>query len=258
MAGDPLQEETFAYCPMLEGDQYSALCSFSERLIHDYNNLLLPLVAYPAMLRRQMPAAEEILDSMEQAAQAMQRINQGIMRLLPGANRGAEETFRLMDLAEDVVSALREDVIPQTVSVKLVSGGGSAAVMGSRDGMTRAIECLFRNSIEAMPNGGTLELSSSTVTAAQALPERLVPQGLGEVAELRIRDTGDGVLPDYRGRIFDPFFTTKRGEAKRGSGMGLSIAYRTVRAHKGWIAFKSVPKCGSTFRIVVPVCSPRG
>jgi two-component system cell cycle sensor histidine kinase/response regulator CckA len=258
MASDPLMEETFAHCPMLEGDQYSALCTFSERLIHDYNNLLLPLVAYPAMLRRQAPAAGEILDAMEQAAQSMQRINQGIMRLLPGGNRVAQETFRLSDLAEDVVRTLRTEAIPSTVNVQLVAGGGQTVVSGSREGMTRAIECLCRNGIEAMSSGGTLEIKASTVSAAQALPEPLIPEGLHEVAELVVKDTGVGIPPEYRGRIFDPFFTTKRGEAKRGAGMGLSIAYRTVRAHKGWIAFKSVPKGGSAFRIIVPASASVG
>jgi signal transduction histidine kinase len=246
-------EETFAFCPLLEGEVFGGICVFSERFAHDFNNLLLPIIAYPPVLRRQIPAADEMLDTMERAAQAMQRVNQGVMQLLPDPN-GVEESFRLLDLAEDVVRALREDDIPPTVMVHLMSRGGQAAVSGVKMRMTRAIESLCRNGIEAMPRGGTLEITASTTAAEKALPPGMIPEGVKEVAELRVRDTGEGIASNFQARIFDPFFTTKRGDAKRGAGLGLSIAYRAVREHAGWIAFTSAPKRGSTFRIIIPAC----
>jgi signal transduction histidine kinase len=250
-------EETFAFCPILEGDPFGAICVFGERLTHDFNNLLLPMIAYPPVLRRQMPAAGEMLNTVEQAALAMQRINQGVMQLLPDV-KGNAESFRLLDLAEDVVRALREDDIPPTVMVHLMSGGGPAAVSGGMRRMTRAIECLCRNGIEAMPRGGTLEITACTTAADKALPPAMIPEGVKEVAELRVRDTGEGIASNLLARIFDPFFTTKRGDAKRGAGLGLSIVYRTVREHSGWIALASAPKRGSTFRIIVPTCTVSG
>jgi CheY-like chemotaxis protein len=72
---------------------------------------------------------------------------------------------------------------------------------------------------------------------------------------LRISDNGIGIPVDTLERIFDPFFTTK--ERSRGSGLGLSIVYSTVRSHRGTITVDSEVGKGTTFQIYLPAMDPK-
>jgi PAS domain S-box-containing protein len=96
---------------------------------------------------------------------------------------------------------------------------------------------LITNSLEAMPEGGSISFSLSPADAAQ-----------GTMVELKIADTGPGIPADVLERIFDPFFTTK----KEGTGLGLAITRRILTAHKGAIQAESFPDAGTVFTIRVP------
>ena len=66
--------------------------------------------------------------------------------------------------------------------------------------------------------------------------------------EIRIADTGVGIPPENLARIFDLYFTTKNG----GTGIGLSLVYRTIQLHNGDIDVESTPGVGTTFVIKMP------
>ena len=85
-----------------------------------------------------------------------------------------------------------------------------------------------------MPNGGTLRLSAQPAS--------------GRRVALTVEDTGVGIPPTHLPRIFDLYFTTKAG----GSGIGLSMVFRTIQLHDGEMEVQSTPGTGTTFRILLP------
>ena len=97
---------------------------------------------------------------------------------------------------------------------------------------------LIFNAIEAMPEGGTLRLSSNL----RADKEKMI---------IFVKDTGCGIKEDVKEHIFDPFFTTK-GEGE-GTGLGLSIVYGIVKAHNGEIKVESDEGRGTTIKVTLPV-----
>jgi two-component system, sporulation sensor kinase E len=100
--------------------------------------------------------------------------------------------------------------------------------------MQQVLVNLVKNAMQAMTKGGTLTLQT------------------GEGSEgvwLSVADTGGGIPPEQINRIFEPFFTTK----KKGSGLGLMIVQRIIRAHGGRIELESLIGRGSTFRIWLPL-----
>ncbi|NLH47973.1 MAG: PAS domain-containing protein [Myxococcales bacterium] len=96
---------------------------------------------------------------------------------------------------------------------------------------------LFLNALQAMEEtGGTLTVSA-----------RRSERHSGFI-EIEIQDTGKGIPSEYLGSIFDPFFTTK----EKGTGLGLTIAYRIVENHDGKIFVDSTPDRGTSFHVLIP------
>jgi two-component system NtrC family sensor kinase len=96
------------------------------------------------------------------------------------------------------------------------------------------------------------------VNAAQAIPERgritVSVTQVGDEEVVRIRDTGAGIAPDHRKHLFEPFFTTK--PVGKGTGLGLHVAYKIVRAHGGRIEVDSEPGRGTVMTVRLPLPRP--
>jgi CheY-like chemotaxis protein len=104
------------------------------------------------------------------------------------------------------------------------------------------ISNLLINSIEAMPQGGSMTVSGRNIemTAVPPFEKRSI--------QIVIRDDGHGIAREHLARIFDPYFSTKQ----RGSGLGLATAYSIVRRHEGRLIAESELGQGTTFRIFLP------
>lgn len=97
---------------------------------------------------------------------------------------------------------------------------------------------LIINACEAIENKGFIEISTST----EELP------GVGQVACIKIKDSGPGISESIKEKIFQPFFTTK----EEGTGLGLSIISRIVEEHRGWLEYNTQPGQGTVFIIKIP------
>jgi hypothetical protein len=109
---------------------------------------------------------------------------------------------------------------------------------------------LALNARDAMPNGGTLSISTEDVVLdddATRIARGLAP---GAYVLLTVRDTGVGMTPDVCDNAFEPFFTTK-GRA-RGTGLGLSIVYGFAQQSEGAIQLESELGRGTVFRLYLP------
>jgi signal transduction histidine kinase len=99
--------------------------------------------------------------------------------------------------------------------------------------MERVFINLIKNTIDAMPDGGTLEIASA--------------ENMDDL-QITFSDTGIGMSEDVLAKLFTPLFTTK----SRGMGLGLPICKRIVEAHGGKISVQSTPNKGTTFTIKMP------
>ena len=113
------------------------------------------------------------------------------------------------------------------------------------------------NALQAMPQGGSLTLSTSVVTR-QALPREPAQRLPGVPPHQRlllcqVQDTGMGMSHDKLARTFEPFFTTK--PAGQGTGLGLAISRSIIEKHRGAIWLESVERQGTTACIALPIAN---
>jgi two-component system sensor histidine kinase PilS (NtrC family) len=116
---------------------------------------------------------------------------------------------------------------------------------------------LFLNAVQAMPNGGRLEIHAGATPAQDAglAGRSFSTEGRADraegirFAEIRVSDTGTGIPEAVLERIFDPFFTTKEG----GSGLGLATVHRIVEGNGGHVSVESAVGRGTCFRVLLPI-----
>lgn len=136
---------------------------------------------------------------------------------------------RIFEITEPTLAA--RDV---TLTVELDQA--NPEVLGDNEQLQQVFINLINNSLDAMPNGGELYYSTSSVN---------------DVALIICRDTGLGISADVRERIFDPLFTTKL--MGRGSGLGLTVVYKIIQEHGGQITLKSETGQGAEFQLSLPL-----
>lgn len=165
-----------------------------------------------------------------------ERINFLITELLNCA-RPPELNIRPHDLywvIENVLDSMKSSLSTQGIKVIKKYDANQSIINVDKEHIQRVFLNIIVNSVEAMPKGGTMTISSSMEE---------------DFLVVKIRDTGVGILEEDIIRIFDPFFSTK----SMGVGLGLSIVYGIVVSHGGRISVESIWKNGSIFTISLPI-----
>jgi signal transduction histidine kinase len=138
-------------------------------------------------------------------------------------------------LAEVVDQVLRKCAIPSSVTVSLDIPGTLPAVLADATQMQRVFENLVSNAIDAMPEGGALEIRARRDAQARAVA-------------ISVRDTGTGIAPDVMPLLFEPLFTTKA----RGIGLGLVVAKNLIEANSGTVKVESEVGNGTLVTVILP------
>jgi signal transduction histidine kinase len=143
------------------------------------------------------------------------------------------QPLALRSLLDEIVPIVRPEAERARVQL-LVDCDGAPDVNGDPAMLRQAFLNLALNACQAMPNGGALRIRCESAR--------------GRRVSVVFSDTGIGIPPANLQRIFDLYFTTK----EKGSGIGLSMVYRTVQMHDGEIEVQSTPGAGTTFRLLLP------
>jgi len=145
-------------------------------------------------------------------------------------------------------------LIREDVSIVVSLGADLASITADRAQVEQIILNLAVNARDAMPGGGTLTMTTSTLTSTgpcPTTPAALVP---GRYVVLKVTDTGDGMTPAVQARLFEPFFTTK--QVGTGTGLGLATVHGIVVQAGGCIDVHSTIGQGSSFTIYFPESDP--
>lgn len=211
-------------------------------IAHDFNNILQAVdLELQHLARGPLPTAAD--DAIRRVLSATERAASLTRQLLVFSRPDVASPKRHgLDHAIAEVAQLLRRVLGEQVVLRLLLGATEAYVHVDRGMLDQVVTNLALNARDAMPDGGTVTLSTAVV-AHPAQP--------GSFACIQVRDTGHGIARDVLPRIFEPFFTTK--EPGRGTGLGLAMVSRIVEHHRGWIEVESDAGAGTTFRTYLPL-----
>ena len=220
-----------SYKQMLRTEKLTALGRLSAGLAHEIRNPLTSIKVLFKAFKNNPSLTKEDMEVVLSASEQMDEILSRFLRFARGDEFNPSEVY-INPVIKEVVNLTQHQAKNQRVTVEL-NLIKLPPVKADRGLLAQAIMNLVLNAIEAMPEGGTMTVSSRKDDGYYIIS---------------VSDTGQGISEEVRGKIFDPFFTTK-GD---GTGLGLSIVYNIVNIHSGNISFES-NGAGTTFTMKIPV-----
>ena len=235
---------------LLRTQRLESVGRLASGIAHDLNNILSPIMMGPDLLRESVrdPAGAAILDMFESSA----RRGSEILRQLLTFGRGESDALsplRIAPLVKDMAKIVAE-TFPKNVSASFQIPPDLPPVLGNVTQLHQVLMNLCINARDAMPSGGSLDVSASLEQIGESGAAACGAPAPGPYVVLRVADSGTGIPPEVVDKIFDPFFTTK--PVGVGTGLGLSTVLGIVRGHHGFIRVDSLPGRGTAFFVHLP------
>ncbi|PKP39291.1 MAG: histidine kinase [Bacteroidetes bacterium HGW-Bacteroidetes-15] len=211
----------------------------SAGIAHELNNPLGVVLMYSNILLDELEPDNPLrsdLDLISTQAERCKKIVSGLLNFARKNQVRAEE-IELKKIAEDSIASV---IVPDNVRTEVICKNVNLKAYIDYEQMMQVLTNLNKNAIEAMPNGGKLQVE--------------VTDTKNDII-FSVKDSGVGIPEENMDKLYTPFFTTK-GIGK-GTGLGLATIYGIVKMHKGKIEVdsntdKSVGPTGTTFRIIIP------
>ena len=224
-----------------QAQKMESLGTLAGGIAHDMNNVLGAILGLASAHVERLPPDHPDHRAFETIAKAATRGGDMVRSLLSFARQKQVETRELdLNTILQEEARLLERTTLSRVRLVLDLAPDLHTIRGDGNALAHAIMNLCVNAVDAMPDQGTLTLSTRNLGT--------------EWIEARVQDTGLGMAPDVLQRAMEPFFTTKA--TGKGTGLGLSMVYSTVKAHQGELELQSTPGRGTTVRLRLPAGPP--
>jgi signal transduction histidine kinase len=244
-----ITEERKMEMQLRQFQRLEAIGQMAGVIAHNFNNLLMGIQGNISLFLEDLPVGDprhEVLSNVTKLVKSGGELTKGLLsygRMEPVEARPLDLNRLVKETGETCTAGrkgirLRLDLSPET-----------PVVDGDVTQIEQSLLNLCTNAIQAMPDGGTIALSTRLVTldGAEAKAFKLKP---GKHSVMAVSDTGTGMDPETAGRIFEPFFTTKGNGI--GTGLGLASVYKVVKGHGGYIDVRTAKGSGTTFSIYLP------
>lgn len=238
---------------LIQTQKMDAIGQLAGGVAHDFNNMLAGIIGAVDLIKSAENIPNEINRMADIILESSERAASLTGKLLDFSRKGKHQnTLNDIHLVIETASAILERSIDKKITIEKDMKALETTVMGDAAQLQSSILNLGVNARDAMPDGGTLSISTENIVLSEEecgfFRTRVTP---GKYVIISISDTGSGMTQDVMDHIFEPFFTTK--EVGKGTGLGLSAVYGMIRDHSGAVHVYSEPGYGSIFKIYLPV-----
>ena len=233
-----------------------AIGTLAGGVAHDLNNVLSGIVGYPDLFLLQLPEDSPLRNGIMTIRESGKKAAAIVEDLLTLARRGVAK-YEALDLNRVISSYLKSPEYQKLLSfhpgirVKTRFEEGLLSILGSPVHLSKTIMNLVSNAAEAMPDGGTISISTEN-RILQSTTKGYDAVEKGHYVILTVSDSGIGISSKDLESIFEPFYT-KKVMGRSGTGLGMAVVWGTVKDHNGYIDVQSTEDEGTTFKLYFPM-----
>jgi C4-dicarboxylate-specific signal transduction histidine kinase len=230
---------------LVQAGKLATLGELTTGIAHELNNPLnniglfvgnaIDLIAFGTAETSSEQIQQELGRAMQQVRKATEIITH--LRTFGRAASVSYEPVILSRVIASAISLVQEQLRLRQIEIQTFLPGEEMIVTGNAIQLEQVFLNLLTNARDAVTDMAERRIAISCTLQA-------------DIVEIRVRDTGPGIAPEFEQRIFDPFFTTK--EVGAGTGLGLSITYSIIQEHHGTISLANHPGQGALFLIQLP------
>lgn len=223
---------------LIANDRLISVGELSASLAHEFNNPLQIILGFAQNLLQEESISEGRREDLRIIEDEARRCRGIIRNLLDFARPTSNEPSPIVVdvIVQDSIKLVRGHLDKSNIAVDIHIPQDLPIIRGDPQPLKQVLINLFFNAVDAMPAGGTLSVGAAA-------------EDTGNLT-IAVSDTGQGIHPETLPHIFRPFFTTKK---KRGTGLGLSVCDRIIKAHGGTITVESSLGRGTTFFLHFPL-----
>jgi signal transduction histidine kinase len=228
-----------------QNEKLSALGLLAAEVAHEIRNPLTVMkMLFHSLDLRFAPEDPRARDA-EIVVSKMDHLNKIVEQVLDFARSTEPQlgAVNVNQIIDDLGLLVRHKLKAQNITLHRAFADGLPAALGDPTQIEQAFLNLTLNAVEAMPGGGTLEITTKPITLGRgsAMPTHVA---------IAFRDTGMGMSTETRERVLGSLLSTTKA---KGTGLGLAIVRRVVETHRGKLRIRSTPGRGTTISLVLPV-----
>ena len=227
---------------LIQAAKLAAVGEMAAGIAHELNNPLTSVTGFAELVLEDMPEGSESRKDLETVMREALRARDVVRRLLDFARQSESTRSRasLNEVVDDVVALSRHLIHTSGIELKIDLEKNLPWVLIDANQMKQVLINLVHNALQAMPDGGEMEIKTSN--ASRNNRDWII---------VSVQDTGVGIPQLEQARIFEPFYTTKGNQG--GTGLGLSVTYGIITDHGGHIDVVSQPGAGAKFTVWLPL-----
>ena len=227
---------------LIQAAKLAAVGEMAAGIAHELNNPLTSVTGFAELVLEDMPEGSESRKDLETVMREALRARDVVRRLLDFARQSESIRARasLNEVVEDVVALSRHLIHMSGIELKIDLEKDLPWVLIDSNQMKQVLINLVHNALQAMPDGGEMEIKTSNSSRSNRA-----------WVIVSVQDTGVGIPQVEQARIFEPFYTTKGNQG--GTGLGLSVTYGIITDHGGQIDVVSQPGAGAKFTVWLPL-----
>lgn len=213
-----------------------------SEISHDLKKPLTNIKGSLQILRQKNTLNKETQKLLDSTEEEIFRLTELVKELVNFSNPSKYQPERkaLLPILEKAISLVESDSISGKIVIKKDLALDLPPVFVNEKEILESFLNLIFNAIESMPKGGELKVQAK---------QTYLSEQKREFIQVTISDQGMGIASENLNRIFERYFTTKDG----GTGLGLAVVDRIIKAHNGLIRVKSKPQVGTTFEVFLPI-----
>jgi signal transduction histidine kinase len=235
-----IEEQKLAQEILIRNEKLASAGRMAATVAHEINNPLATVTNLLYLLRKDISSesGQQLLSSAEAELAQVGQITRQTLGFYRDSSKPAR--FKVAELLEEILSSYKGKLKRSRIVV-CRHYEPADEIEALRGEMRQVFSNLIANAIDAMPDGGTLDLRISRAGEDDR-----------HTLQVEVRDTGTGIQADNRTKIFEPFFTTKQDV---GTGLGLWVVKEILKRHGGTVDLRSSTNAddhGTCFLVCVP------